>query len=393
MHSYHRWCLAAVLGASLAATATPASAQSLTAQLSDLLVEQAATPGVPGDVAAAELTRDAIADLFSVELASMPASSSSGGFVYRLNRQLGAVERLSDAFGPFYSESVLRPGKAQTGVSVRYHRSHFTSLQGADLTNGTFPTTASRVVGAAVPFSVDTLDFSLDAQTLSMIGTRGLTDRWSVGAVVPFQSVSFRGRRTREADGRSVLQSSQSGRSSGVGDIALQTRYRVVDRGNTGLSMGADVRLPTGRSADLLGAGKTAGRILGIASVEEGRLALHVNGTAGVGGVSREGTYGLATTFAVMPRVTLIGEWLGRYVSQLSRLEDVYQPFVGVPGVETMRWVPVERGIHSSFAVLGAKWNIARSVLVNANVLIRINQSGFRAPVTPMLSLDWDVQR
>lgn len=394
MRSAGTLSLTAALLAAAASAPAPLVAQSLTSQLSNLLVVQAdGSTTTPAEVAAAGLTRDAVAGLVAVELATLPVASSSGGFAYRLNRQLGVVERASDSFGPFYTESVLRPGAAQTGLGVRYQQSRFSSLQGNDLTRGTFPTTATRLVGSATPFSVDALELTIDTRTVAIIGTHGLSDRWSVGGVVPLQTVSVSGRRTRDSNGIRALQSAENGRRSGLGDIALQTRYRLVDRGNAGLSLGADLRLPTGRAEDLLGAGKTGGRLLAVTSVDEGRLALHANGSAGLGGISRDVIYGVATTFAASPRLTLVSEFMGRWVAGLTRLEDVYQPSPGVAGTETMRWLPVERGLHASFAVVGAKWNVARSVLVNANLLIRVSESGLRAPLTPMVSLDWDIQR
>ena len=41
------------------------------------------------------------------------------------------------------------------------------------------------------------------------------------------------------------------------------------------------------------------------------------------------------------------------------------------------------------FLVTGAKWNIVRSWLLNANVLVRLADVGLRARVTPGISLDY----
>jgi hypothetical protein len=58
-------------------------------------------------------------------------------------------------------------------------------------------------------------------------------------------------------------------------------------------------------------------------------------------------------------------------------------------GVETMRWLLTEHGIHTMFVVTGAKWNLTRSWLVNTNLLIRLTDTGLSARVTPSLSLDY----
>jgi hypothetical protein len=64
-----------------------------------------------------------------------------------------------------------------------------------------------------------------------------------------------------------------------------------------------------------------------------------------------------------------------------------------VAGVETMRWLPTEHGIHTMSVVTGAKWNLTRSWLVNTNLLIRLTDTGLSARVTPSLSLDYAFER
>jgi hypothetical protein len=151
--------------------------------------------------------------------------------------------------------------------------------------------------------------------------------------------------------------------------------------------------VPSGREEDLLGSGKTAGKAIAIGSWEEGRLAIHANGGVGVGGASREYFWGTATTVAATPQVTIVGEVMGRQLSELSLVRDVYEAHPLVPGVEVMRWLPAERGVHSAFFVTGAKWNVARSWLLNTNLLIRVTDPGLRARLTPAVSIDYSFER
>lgn len=367
-----------------------AAAQSIAGRLSALLTEQQPASIFVPDVPAAEATRDTVARLFSIEMSNLPTASSSGGFVYRLNPSLGVVERSSDGFGPFFTERVLRNGSGQISAGFSYQFASFSSLQGADLTGGTFPTNAARLSGSTQPFSVDTLSLNLESQTATVFTSYGVTERFAVGASVPFIRVHMRGTRVRTENGRPSLQSSQSGSASGFGDLAMNARYLVAGGGLRGVSVGADLRVPTGRSADLLGSGKTSARFLGIGSWEEGRLAVNVNGGYGVGGASREISWSMATTFAAGPRVTLVGEVLGRRLSELNYVQDVYQPHPLMPGIETMRWLNAPRGFHTTLLATGAKWNLANSWLLNTNMLIRVTDGGLRARVTPSISIDYD---
>jgi hypothetical protein len=381
-----------VVFALLAGTA-PARAQSLVGQLGTLLTEQRSSPIFVPDIGAAVATATTVAGLFSIELSTLPLSSSSGGFVYRLNPSLGVVERASDGFGPFFTERVLRNSRGQSSLGMTMQFSEFTSLQGADLQEGTFPTNAARVAGTQQPFSVDTLELELASRSVTALASYGLTDRLAIGAAVPVVRVRFSGTRTRTVNGVAALQSAQAGSATGLGDISVQGRYLIAGNHLRGFSAGGDVRLPTGSAEDLLGSGDTAARAVAIGSWEDGQLAVHVNGGIGVGGASREQFWSMATTLAASPRVTVVGEVMGRRLSELSLVRDVYQPHPQLAGVETMRWLPADRGVHSTFFVAGAKWNVARSWLVNTNLLIRVTDAGLRARVTPAVSIDYAFER
>jgi hypothetical protein len=383
----------AVVTAGLLLVASNARAQSVTALLTRLLTEQQPTSDFEPDQNAHIVTLTTVAGLFSVELTTIPITSSSGGFVYRLNPSLGTVGRASNGFGPFFTESVLRGGRNQTGFGIRLQHASFDSLQGADLRSGTFPTNATRLTGAAEPFSVELLRLKLETSTAFFVGSYGVTNWLSVGGSLPVVHLRASGNRVRALNGVNTLQSSVSGTATGLGDVALHARARIAGHGARGIAIGADVRFPTGREEDLLGTGKTATRALVIGSWEDGRLAVHINGGGAVGGLTDELFWSGATSFAPWSRLTIVGEIIGRRLSELSRLKDVYEPYPGLANLETMRWVPIERGIDTTFVVIGSKWNVARSWLFNAGVLIRLTDNGLRSRVTPTVSLDFDFQR
>jgi hypothetical protein len=381
----------AVLAASYLVSVTmPARAQSVGAGLSALLTEQTPPPsGYVRDMAAAQATFQTVAGLFQIELTSIPVASSSGGFVYRFSPTLGTVERASDSFGPFFTERALRNGRRQLAVGMTYQYSNFETLQGADLTSGSFPTNTARFHDQLQPFSVDTLSLKLDVQTVTAFASYGVTDRLDVGGIVPFTRLYFSGRRVNTFNGTAVLQSSQAHSASGLGDVAVNARYRLTGRTGTGLAVGTDLRLPTGRDEDLLGTGKTAWRLFGIGSWERSRVSAHANGGAGLGGVSREGFWTGAVTFVAGPKLTLVGELMGRRISKLTRVADVYQPHPVLAGVETMRWLPTGGSLYTSYLVTGCKLNIGGGWLLNANLLTRLTDTGLRARVTPSIGIDF----
>jgi hypothetical protein len=378
----------------LLGAAIPARAQeALTSRLSTLLTAQVPSSTFVPDVPAAEATLDTVARLFSIELTSLPVASSSGGFVYRLNPSLGVVERATDGFGPFFTERALRNGRGQTSLGLSYQTSNFSSLQGADLNAGTFPTNAARLSGQTQPFSVDTLSLTLESRTTTAFASYGITDRLAVGGTVPLVTVRFSGTRTRNERGVASLQARESGSSTGFGDMTVNARYLVAGDGPRGFAVGTDLRLPTGREEDLLGSGKTAARLLGIGSWEESKLSVNVNGGYSVGGASKQLTWGMATTFAVTPRATLVGELLGSRIEDLSYVQDVYQPHPLMPGVETMRWLDADRGVVTTVIVAGAKWNVAQTWLLYTSLQFRVTDGGLSGRVTPSISFGYDFER
>jgi hypothetical protein len=369
------------------------TAQTIVGSLSTLLTEQRPSgPFIP-DPAAATATLSTVAGLFVIEMTNLPVAASAGGFVYQFRRDLGVYARASNEFGPFFTERTARNGRGQISTGFGYQTTSFGSLQGADLTVGTFPTNAARNTGVVDPFSVDTLQLEISSRAITPFVSYGVTERLSVGTVVPITTVRFSGTRMRTVSGTPSLQSIQSGSATGLGDMMVNGRYIVAGRAGRAVSVGSDLRLPTGRQEDLLGTGKAAIRFLGLGSWEDEALAVHANGGFGLGGVSREAFWNTAVTVAVTPRVTVIGEVMGRYFSQLGHVRDVYQPHPVMQGVETMRWLPADRGIHTLFVVTGAKWNIARSWLINGNLLMRVTDAGLRDAVTPGISLDYTFER
>jgi hypothetical protein len=244
----------ALITIALLVSTIDARAQSLTSRLVRLFTEQQPSTDFQADEHAAEMSAHSLLELIAIEADALPASSSGGGFVYRLNRTLGTVERASDSFGPFFTESFLRGGRDQVGVGIRYQYKSFRSLQGTDLESGGLLTNATRAAGTDEPFSVDSMQLTLDASTVSLVGTYGVTDRFSVGGRIPFSNVRFRGQRMRTTNGRSTLQSTQSASVTGLGDVSLNARYRFFDKGVTGAALGTDpASLPRGSSRSARG--------------------------------------------------------------------------------------------------------------------------------------------
>src|SRR3954462_1652997 len=121
-----------------------------------------ATSDFDKDRAAAEATRETLSNALLASIATVPVSSSSSGFSYRLNPALGTVERASQTFGPLYVERALTAGAGQASIGFTMQYANFSSLDGNDLKNGSFITVANQFRDESAPFDTETL--TLDGQ-------------------------------------------------------------------------------------------------------------------------------------------------------------------------------------------------------------------------------------
>ncbi len=379
------------MAAMLVLIAGPASAQDpLTDVLSFLLTNQSVPTGdFERDAQAAQVTSETMTRLLLVELATLPISASSAGFAYRLNPALGTVERASESFGPFFTERSLTSGRRQASFGASLSTARYTHLDESNLRDGRLVTSGNQFRDEPTPFDVETLTLELESRTLTLFGNLGLTDRIDVGVAVPLVSIALNGSRVNRYRDISVTQATAEATANGIGDVAVRSRVRLAGARGSGVSAVAEVRLPTGDRANLLGSGRAAVRGMLVASAEAGRLGLHVNGGLSGGGLSNEQHYRGAVTFSATPRVTLIGEALGRRIDDTGRLSLDRAPHPSIAGVDTLRLVTTGRSIFTSLAVVGAKWNVAHTWVLSGSVSMPLTARGLRPRATAMVGLDY----
>jgi hypothetical protein len=373
----------------------PAFAQSVTNTLSFLLTNRSiATDNPAQDEAAAAATRDTIARFLLLELSTLPTVSSSSGFSYRMDRDLGGtVVRSSANFGPSFVERSLTAGTLRPAFAAAYQESRFSEIDGRSLSDGTLVATASRLTGEQNAFDVETVAIRLRTRTLTLSTSIGVTDRLDISAAVPLVRLTLNGERVDTLRGTPQLQATASVDASGIGDLALRAKYNVIRRGGTGLSIGAEARLPTGAEENLLGAGELSVKPRLIGSVEYGRVSLHSELGYSVGGLSREWGYAGAMAVAASERVTFIGEFLGRRLESGGRITETVAPHPRLVGVETIRLTGVPEATYRAVAVGGIKWNVADTWLVSATVLRTMTSTGLTARVVPSVIVEYSFGR
>jgi hypothetical protein len=382
------------------ASSTVASAQESVADVLKFLVTNqfVQTGSVERDRDAAQATSDTISKALLANLATLPVTTSSGAFVYRLNPELGTVERATQSFGSFFVERALTAGKHQASFGLTYQHLRFTKLDGVNIRDGSLVTTANQFIDERSPFDVDHLTLKIDADVATLYGNVGVNDRLEIGFAAPMVALRLEGSRVETYftcrvsgcdSGRTFTQARGSAIAMGLADLVVRTKYTMFNEEGAGLATAVDVRLPTGNKDDLLGAGSTSLKFAAIGSMERGRLSSHANAALSLGGLARELSYGGALAVAASGHVTLSGELLGRWIDSPGHIVQTIAAHPGLSDVQTIRLVPDSSTLHIVTMVPGVKWNLADTWVLAANVSVPLTSAGLVSTFTPFVGLDY----
>jgi hypothetical protein len=391
-HTIRRSCLACA--AVLIAAGTAYGQQTVGDVLTFLVTNQSVATGNPQfDQAAALATSATISRALLASVSTLPVTSSSGAFVYRLNPELGTVERATASFGPFFIERASTAGRGEASLALTFQHLHFASLDGYDLRNGSFVTLANKFKDETTPYDENRLSLNIDASVATLYGNLGVTDYLEVGFAVPMISLQLDGSRADIYRGRQFTQASATASAVGLADMVLRTKYTLYADHGSGVAAAVDVRLPTGKEENLLGTGTASIKFTGIGSVESGNAALHLNGGYSLGGLAREFSYGGAVAVAATNHLTVSGELLGRWIDGIGHIVPSDAPTPGLVGVETIRLVPDTSSLNIVSVVPGVKWNVTQTWILVANVTVPVTTAGLTTRFTPFVGVDYSFGR
>jgi Putative MetA-pathway of phenol degradation len=394
-------------------------------------------------------------DRLRTQFANVPLGSSTGGFTYSFNEQSGIYTRNTESFGPAFTERAATIGRRKFSLGVNYQHTSFDTFGGEDLRDGSIifylPHTDCCVSPAAPPpsaqipgFESDVMEASLrlkaKTETVAFFTNYGVTDRFDIGVAIPITHVSLDAEvnatilRLSSGDSPQVHTFTQGqndsdqtfpdqGSATGIGDVVLRTKYNFLQSGATGLSLGVDVRLPTGDENDLLGIGTTQGKFFLIMSSNNNRLSPHVNvgftlsgkgetpaqiEQLGLRGASHEFNYAGGVEVVAHPKVTIIGDLLGRTLIDAGKIELETKTFPFRPGAGANAAVPLQTsstnphtgGPYEQLALrsgalslllgaAGVKFNAATNLLLQANVLFPLNDAGLQDHLTVAFGFDY----
>jgi hypothetical protein len=357
------------------------------------------------------------------QLTSLPVPSPASAFTYTFDPSLGLFTRSTRSFGPILSDRAETAGKNKLSAGVSYQRFTFDSIEGIDLDDvpavfthdNPAPGGRDDVISthSSIASSVDQLNVYLNY---------GLGSRLDVALAVPFMSnelrvVSnaeverigtsanhavhfFRDDAGARGDTRSY---SSGGTASGVGDVIFRVKGLAASWGSSGIGLGVDARFPTGDEDNLLGTGAMGVKPFFIFSSSHPTFSYHLNaayqwnGESVLAGNVETGEkadlpdqflYSGGVTIALHSNLTVVLDVIGRRIFDSPRV--VASTFQALDQRTTFPNVQFETGsFNETSASVGLRFNVRGHLLMDANVLMRLDHNGLRDAFTPLVGLEY----
>ena len=357
------------------------------------------------------------------QLVSVPLPSPGGGFTYQFDSSLGVFQRTTQSFGPILAERADTIGAKRVSFGFAFQRFNFDSVEGIDLNKvpAVFEHENAELLGGRqdVVTTLNSIRATV-SQSTSFV-TLGITDRFDISLAVPIVSNSLRivsdatiqrlGTTNelthffRQANGdvgvRRVFIA--EGSAAGLGDLMVRAKHTLRKRASTELAIGLDVRLPTGDEMNLLGSGAPALQPFAIWSATYQKVAPHINigyrwnGSSVLAGNPATGesrhfpdqvSYALGADLSVNPRLTLAFDVGGRWVIDAERLRA--EDFHARDGRSTFPNIVFERDSFNALSgSVGLKANVFDRLLLDVNLLFKLDEHGLRDKVTPLIGFEY----
>jgi hypothetical protein len=359
----------------------------------------------------------------ATQLLTVPFPSPASGYTYSFDESLGVFTRSTQSFGPILSERAETIGKGKFTFGFAWQRFKFDDIEGVDLgsvpavfTHDGFEQGGGR---ADVVNSVN--DIRADFSRFIAFFTYGIGSHFDISAAIPIVDASLSATSTTQiirvgtasntavhffGDGQGGIGDTRqfrvSGSASGLGDVLLRLKGTAPRSGPTRLGFLADVRFPTGDEEDLLGSGAWGVKPLIVISWELGRFSPHVNvgyqwnGESLLAGDIASGhkedmpdqfLYAGGADIGVHKNFTFVVDVIGQKVVDAPRL--VTETFTAADG-RTFDQVGFERGsYYINDLSLGFKVNAGGSLLLDFNLLIRLDSAGLRTDFAPLVGFEY----
>jgi hypothetical protein len=357
------------------------------------------------------------------QIVSLPLPPPASGFTYEFDPGLGVFQRTTTSFGPILSERFETIGARRVSIGFAYQRLSFDSIEGVDMQNvpAVFTHDDAELLGGREDVVTTVNSIEAEVSRTAAFISYGVTNRLDVSVALPIvtadlvvtSDATIQRIGTTNAEThffRSVEDNigtrrrfTAFGNASGMGDVTVRLKGTVKRAARQGVALGIDLRLPTGDERDLLGTGAPGVNPFLAWSGNFGALSPHLNagyqwnGESILGGEPGSGEasdlpdlaqYSAGAVIEVHPRITAAVDVLGRYIIDSPRLR--LQDFHALDNRTVFPNITFTSGsFHEISAAAGLKINVFGRVLVDMNLLVRLNSEGLRDKISPLFGLEY----
>ncbi len=357
----------------------------------------------------------------ATQVSQLPLSSSSSGTVVLYSN---GVPQTYNNLGPILTDRASTIGRHHLFLSFTASQFVFTDIDGLGL--GKVPFSYSAVSNTSTVYTEESLNISFKINQYVAIATYGVTDKLDVSMVLPIERVSigtsaFNAQEFIVDTASNVGQGpfpaqpiSSHGIASGIGDILFSAKYIVKNEERSTLSVGLNMRAPTGDDRNYLGSGAWGTNPYGVFSYVS-RVSPHVrlgyqwnsetelnpnlvrpgSNLALPGGLQ----YDVGADWAWTKKLTVAGDLMGNQYLNAPRLtpSSTTLTYENTPAAQPPPTTTVHLGtvtsISSSYWIndisTGVKWNPYRELILTGNVLFQLNNVGMRSRPTPLVGISY----
>jgi hypothetical protein len=357
------------------------------------------------------------------QLVSVPLPSPAGGFTYQFDSSLGVFQRTTQSFGPILADRSETIGARRVSFGFAFQRFTFDTVEGIDLRRvpAVFSHDNAALRGGREDVVTTNNAIEANISQATTFVTVGVTDRFDVSLAVPvvanyLKIVSdarihrlgttnelthfFRQANGDVGDQRTFT---AIGSANGLGDLMLRLKHSVRRTERSGVAVGLDFRLPTGNEMNLLGSGAAGVQPFAAWSATYQAVAPHANasykwnGSSVLAGNPARGesdhvpdqvTYALGADVSVNPRLTMAFDVIGRWVIDAERMRR--EEFQALDGRSVFSNIVFARDSFNALSgSIGLKANIFGRLLLDVNLLFKLDENGLRDKVTPLLGVEY----
>jgi hypothetical protein len=394
------------------------------------------------------------------QISQLPLASPASGFIFSFDPGLGVVARSSESFGPILTDRAETIGRHKLFVGFSYQYFDFDRADGVNLRKfgavyehelepslcqGQTPNTPPFFCMNGEPlFTKDVIASSnhidLFVNQYTAVATFGVTDRLDLSVAIPFLTVRMSAQSDASIfsfeppdpvnipsgdhqDHQFVVPTPQPGHeialsfshalffnhnsATGIGDVIIRGKFRILKRERSGLAVGVDVHTPTGDALKFLGSGTVGVRPF-VTYSRSGRISPHgtfgyqrngdsvlagdITGSASSSAVVKSHlpdilTYNAGVDAGLNRRLTVSADFIGQSLLSAAMIKaTTFTDFAG----NTLPNISASSGtVNQENIAVGVKISPFGKLLVTGNVLFHLNQAGLQAKPIPLVGVSY----